>query len=730
MASDWRTARVFISSTFRDMHSERDYLVKVVFPALRERLEPHRIHLVDIDLRWGITESQTENDEVLDLCLNQIDECRPFFVGLMGERYGWVPEELPDPDTKYGWTQKYTGKSVTELEIRWGVLLQEAMRDHAFFYFRDPAFLKDIPAAKRTEMAAESEEAAEKLSALKEEIRSAGLPNSVFENYPCQYAGLRINWGLARFDLDESDEKALETVAADGLVDNSEYDEIDDHLRQIVNTYGTVHLVGLEEFGNRVLEQLWNAMRKEFQLEENVSTQSETDPLELEQGFHERFIESRVRVYIGRYSLQRELLEFVNSDGENPALITGPSGSGKSAALAKFVSHYNSQKSGSLIIPHFIGASPSSTGLRQTLYRFCSILKSEFQFEDDVPPDTNSLITTFRQFVSLVPGNRKVIFVIDALNQFDEAENAHQLYWLPWQFPPHVKVILSCIDDPGREEEILKAFEHRQVERIEVPLLTDEERFEIVKEVPSLSAKSLDPKQIQLLLENPATKNPLFLLIALEELRGFGSYEQLEKRIRLFPSGEDAVTELFVQVIHRLQDEFDSGEVYDVLSLLASARRGLSDRELLDLLEGTDVPISSSKSDLFPILRQLRPYLQHRGGLRDFFHRNLYKAVKDQFLPDEAAISSAHQQLAFYFESQDYFTESLEEQRARAKRLPPTPRPVNIRKVDELPWQLLQVAKLSGKDDPKSPHWDKVADLFTDIHFLEAKAEAQPEGAA
>ncbi len=67
---------------------------------------------------------------------------------------------------------------------------------------------------------------------------------------------------------------------------------------------------------------------------------------------------------------------------------------------------------------------------------------------------------------------------------------------------------------------------------------------------------------------------------------------------------------------------------------------------------------------------------------------------------------------------------SLEEQRARAKRLPPTPRPANVRKVDELPFQLLQVAKLIGKDDAKSPHWDAIADLFTDLHLLEAKAEA------
>jgi hypothetical protein len=50
------------SSTFGDMEVERDWLVKRVFPALRQRLEASRIHLVDIDLRWGITREQADND--------------------------------------------------------------------------------------------------------------------------------------------------------------------------------------------------------------------------------------------------------------------------------------------------------------------------------------------------------------------------------------------------------------------------------------------------------------------------------------------------------------------------------------------------------------------------------------------------------------------------------------------------------------------------------------------
>ena len=37
------------------------------------------------------------------------------------------------------------GRSVTELEILHGVLRDPAMADHAFFYFRDPAYVEGKP---------------------------------------------------------------------------------------------------------------------------------------------------------------------------------------------------------------------------------------------------------------------------------------------------------------------------------------------------------------------------------------------------------------------------------------------------------------------------------------------------------------------------------------------------------------------------------------------------------
>ena len=47
-ALQWEKVRVFISSTFNDMHAERDYMVKRVFPELQDWYERRKLRLVDI----------------------------------------------------------------------------------------------------------------------------------------------------------------------------------------------------------------------------------------------------------------------------------------------------------------------------------------------------------------------------------------------------------------------------------------------------------------------------------------------------------------------------------------------------------------------------------------------------------------------------------------------------------------------------------------------------------
>ena len=57
-SSQARQVRVFISSTFQDMHAEREELVKFTFPELRRRCRERRVEFVDVDLRWGNPDEQ------------------------------------------------------------------------------------------------------------------------------------------------------------------------------------------------------------------------------------------------------------------------------------------------------------------------------------------------------------------------------------------------------------------------------------------------------------------------------------------------------------------------------------------------------------------------------------------------------------------------------------------------------------------------------------------------
>lgn len=699
MSTTWKTVRVFISSTFRDMHAERDHLVKVVFPALRSRLESYRVYLDDIDLRWGVTREQAENDMVLDICLQQIDACRPFFIGVLGERYGWVPTEFPVAAlARYGWIQHYTGKSVTELEILHGVLENPDMSGCAFFYFRDPTALETLPPTLRSDYKETDPSRARKLADLKESIRRSGLP--LLENYQ------------ARWDA--------------GAID------------PLMRTHG--RLVNLEPFGQRVFEDLWHAIQAELRLGD-VPSALEAPWLE-EEDLHRRFMESRLRVYVERSTLHQKLLDYVlmpataptdnDSAGSEGAhrvcLVSGPSGTGKSATLAWLVTDLAARHPEVVVLPFFIGASPQSSNLRAMLQYLCTVLQARWRIIDELPQEVQPLSTCLRELLDRVPPGQRLVLVIDALNQLDPIHQAQELAWLPVELPPRVRMVVSCLRDDSSSQRALEVLETREHYPVPVPPLAEVERRAIISEVPSLAAKAFDEQQVRLLLANSNTANPLFLLVALEELRGYGSYEKLNERIQAFPDPQatseqlgragfsydsmtragDPVTAIFIQVIERLEQDFDRELVDQILALLASARRGLAERELRDLFAG-----HPRTNDLFPVLRQLRTYLLSRGGLIGFYHTSLQKAVSVYLLTTRIDRQQAHQKLAQYFAGQDDWLESLEEQQTRVKKHPSTPRLANARKTDELPRQWLEAGER-----------DSLELLLTNTSFIEAKTEA------
>ena len=54
------------------------------------------------DLRWGIDTGRMSEEEssrkVLSVCFEQINECKPYMVVLLGERYGFIPYTKDDDD--------------------------------------------------------------------------------------------------------------------------------------------------------------------------------------------------------------------------------------------------------------------------------------------------------------------------------------------------------------------------------------------------------------------------------------------------------------------------------------------------------------------------------------------------------------------------------------------------------------------------------------------------------
>uniref|UniRef100_A0AAR2L1V2 TROVE domain-containing protein n=1 Tax=Pygocentrus nattereri TaxID=42514 RepID=A0AAR2L1V2_PYGNA len=164
----WRGVRVFISSTFRDMHAERDVLVRSVFPELRRRVAPHCLYLQEVELRWGVTEE--ESNQATQLCLSEV--CRSqLLLGILGERYGQVPSQPTLPNLpQHNWVKNRTRIAV-----------------HSVLACCFSGF-SSVPAAWRGDFVSESSESAAKMNEMKRWIRNNQF--KITENYPCEWGGV------------------------------------------------------------------------------------------------------------------------------------------------------------------------------------------------------------------------------------------------------------------------------------------------------------------------------------------------------------------------------------------------------------------------------------------------------------------------------------------------------------------------------------------------------------
>jgi nephrocystin-3 len=594
-----RQIRVFISSTFRDMQAERELLIKRVFPELRSLCAKRFVTFTEVDLRWGITEEQAAEGKVLPICLEEIERSRPYFLGLLGERYGWIPAAVPqDVIDREPWLKEHVSDhtSVTELEILHGVLNNPAMAGHAFFYFRDPAYIEHLSEAERREMVerpipedirifgeaeaiGRTEERKARLAALKERIRRSGLP--VLENYsrPEALAG-----EVRRQFLDLIDKLYPEAAVP--------------------------------------------------------------DPLAREAAGHEAYARSKLLAYVERPSHTAALDHFVSAESTGRGLaLTGESGGGKTALLAAWMRQWRQRHSDDFTFEHYFGATPESANVSAFLVRLLGELKRRFGITEEVPSDPAKLREVLPLWLAQAAGGGRVVLVFDALNQIEGEEADRRLAWLPNFFPGEARVIASALPGPA-----LDALRERGWQEHELPPAGAAEREAMIAAFLEHYRKTLRADLRQQIAATPGAASPLFLRTVLEELRQFGSIERLPAEVARYLEASTA-GELFRLVIERWRQDFDGGRdlVRRALRHLWAARQGLAETEWLELLAaGKPLP----RQEWTPLFLALEPHLAQRAGLFAFGHDFLRQAARAESIGDEDDVRAAHRALAGYFERQ------------------------------------------------------------------------------
>jgi tetratricopeptide (TPR) repeat protein len=602
-----RVIRVFVSSTFHDMQAERDELVKYVFPRLRRICEQRGLSLTEVDLRWGLTDEQAKRGEVLSICLAEIERSRPYFIGLLGERYGSVPDAIdPDLALRYPWLNTHSDCSVTELEMMHGALNDPSKARYAYFYFRAPCSGSG-PAAPEP-FSWEPDMSRAKLLALKERIVKSGI---ALRSY--------------------SDPKVLGELV-------------------------------LQDF-SKVIDQRFPPY--------DVS-----DPLDRDAKIHDAYARHRAAVYVARPSLFARLDEHAGGSAK-PMVVEGAAGIGKSSLLANWAARYRDVP----MVLHFVGANPVGGGWHTLVRRLMAELGRLFRLTIDPPETPHELRREFAQLLYQIQGHGRVVLVIDGLDQLEAQEGAHDLLWLPSELPSHVRLIVSTL--PGR---VLDVARERGWSTLTVDPLDLDERSTFIRQYLAQYSKTLSPDHESAVANARKAENPLYLRYLLEELRLLGVHENLDERVHHYLTAQ-TVEELLEKVLERCEADYDRerpGLTRDALSLIVSARRGLSESELLELLGTEGQPLAAALWS--PLHLALDHAFTNRDGLIGFSHVYMRQAVERRYLVTPNDRAGLHRRLSEYFHLLRH--------------------DLNPRTIEELPWQLLHM-----KD------WSELRHVLSNLDF-------------
>lgn len=614
MRMRWGRVRVFISSTFKDMQSERDLLVKRAFPELRRRCASNHLELVEVDLRWGITDER--RGEVLDICLSEIDQS-DYLVGMLGQRYGWVPEDQLDHLLLlHPWLEQYTSSSVTEIEILYALRHHSpTLNQRSFFYFREPVET-GLP-----------QEVDPRLFALKETIIQTGCP--------------------------------------------------------------TFNYAEPEAVADIILNDLWSAIQRDYPVNELQ------DPYMLDLMGHAIYAQEHLQGYLPRPGLLEQIDANLET-GDQPLVIVGDPGSGKTSLLTYWVHEHRQKYPDEIILEHYVGATESSTYYKQLIRRVGEEIQRHvpppaehinfFKFEEDLE-DTGKLLNAFQNSLALGVHLKRLILVLDGCDQLDPVDNATLLGWLPEKFFPHISVLLSTRPGPTLEAVLKRGWNCFELR----PFSTGELKASMVEYLRPFG-KQLNPRQLEKIAASKQAANPLFLHTLLNELRLFGDFDRLDEFISSTLQADTSM-ELYLKVLDRIErdnDPIQPGVVNQTLALITTSRTGLTETELLELLGTPALPLP--RACWSGLYLALQTELINRFGQLSFLHADFHKAVTQKYLSREG------QKEKIYLKLADYYMNL----------------PLSERKADLYPWHLYQAKQ-----------WELLKEALCDLDLLELLCQTE-----
>ena len=562
--------RLFISSTFQDLQRERDYLSKNTFPELRRICLERGLTLVDVDLRWGIPEEEAENGQVIRICFEEIDKCRPYFIGIIGDRYGWIPTDgdvKKDPLLleKYSeYIKEYVNEEMSITEMEFMYALQKAQKSEASFYIKE---MNDTNLASS------------KLEQLINKIKVSGYPYK---------AGI----------------------------------------------------TNVQELSNAVIDHFVKMLDREYpNLNQVVSA------VEQERRLHNVFAHTRRIIYIDNESYYRELDNFLQSRSSK-LLITGESGTGKSALIANWAHRLGNHSDNLFVFTHYVGAVSSGYWATDIMKRIFVELKQRYNIHESIPDTLEELKSKLSTWLLYSKGEQ-IILMIDAVNQLESNEKG--LSWLPDRLPAHVKLVVSTIPDKSKGS-------YDEWEKLNLHPLTDIEKEKLITSYLNMYGKKLTTKQLNKIIKDEKCSVPIFLKTVLDELRIFGNFEKINERIDHYLS-VSSTDELFQIVLERLENDYGKEMIQSLMMYIFTSRRGLSENEIISIDNGKHL----TRLNLSRILLVLDYHFMNKDGVLDFFHDYFRKAVENRYVNQTSDRSFYHKVLASYFRNEKMSQRVLEE---------------------------------------------------------------------